>query len=340
MTKLKTLLALSALVLGVFSQSSHATICKPNPGPDPVAFNFDLSNVFQASNNQVGQTIDLTLHPGSQGASALCLGAIVGVETTTYRSYRTTQSVVFNDGPWQYLQLNDYLQGAVRLTDTAAGTYYPPIDYVHMGESLAIGTTYPLFVNDADMTLRLRVTKRFTDFVPIPRMKLFDVYVTTKNTDPLTTVVYTINVSGNIRVPQTCELDVGQTVKFDFGNISAAAFAAAGPGGKPDPVSPQSHNIAIKCTNIDAQALLTLRLEAKRSNADMMVSDNPDVGFKVADSSSVPLMPNNIASFIPFQLDDAASALVRIIAWPVSVTGQRPADGPFMASGYLRVDYQ
>lgn len=337
MTKLKKLLALSALVLGVFSQSSHATVCTPYPGV--VDFDFDLSNVFQSSNNQVGQTIDLTLHPSSQAASALCIGAIVGEEITTFRSYRTTQSVVYNDGPWQYLQLNDYLQGAVRINESAQGGFYPPKDYVQMGISYAIGTYYPLFVQDSDITLRLRVTKRFTDFVPI-NMKLFDVYVTTKNTDPLTAVVYRINVVGKIRVPQTCELDVGQIVKFDFGNISAAAFAAAGPGGKPDPVSPQSHNIAIKCTNIDAQALLTLRLEAKRSNADMMVSDNPDVGFKVADSSSVPLMPNNIASFIPFQLDDAASALVRIIAWPVSVTGQRPADGPFMASGYLRVDYQ
>ncbi|KAA9895267.1 fimbrial protein, partial [Escherichia coli] len=27
-------------------------------------------------------------------------------------------------------------------------------------------------------------------------------------------------------------------------------------------------------------------------------------------------------------------------AWPISITGQKPTEGPFSAQGYLRVDYQ
>ncbi|HCC1278083.1 TPA: type 1 fimbrin D-mannose specific adhesin FimH, partial [Salmonella enterica subsp. enterica serovar Paratyphi C] len=36
---------------------------------------------------------------------------------------------------------------------------------------------------------------------------------------------------------------------------------------------------------------------------------------------------------------DNAAARVGIRAWPISVTGNKPAEGPFTARGYLRVDY-
>ncbi|MPN19809.1 putative fimbrial-like protein SfmH [bioreactor metagenome] len=97
--------------------------------------------------------------------------------------------------------------------------------------------------------------------------------------------------------------------------------------------------MAIKCTNVAAQAYLTMRVEAEKATGQMMVSDNPDLGFIVADSSGNPLTPNNLSSNIPFQLDDNAAARVGIRAWPVSVTGNKPTEGPFTARGYLRVDY-
>ncbi|WP_270583932.1 fimbrial protein, partial [Escherichia coli] len=36
----------------------------------------------------------------------------------------------------------------------------------------------------------------------------------------------------------------------------------------------------------------------------------------------------------------AAAANVTLRAWPISITGQKPTEGPFSALGYLRVDYQ
>ena len=82
-----------------------------------------------------------------------------------------------------------------------------------------------------------------------------------------------------------------------------------------------------------------MRVEAEKATGQMMVSDNPDLGFIVADSSGKPLTPNNLSSTIPFQLDDNAAASVGIRTWPVSVTGNKPTEGPFTARGYLRVDY-
>ena len=40
------------------------------------------------------------------------------------------------------------------------------------------------------------------------------------------------------------------------------------------------------------------------------------------------------------RLDAAAAANVTLRAWPISITGQKPTEGPFSALGYLRVDYQ
>ncbi|TQS64356.1 adhesin, partial [Salmonella enterica subsp. enterica serovar Typhimurium] len=59
----------------------------------------------------------------------------------------------------------------------------------------------------------------------------------------------------------------------------------------------------------------------------------------VANSNGTPLTPNNLSSKIQFHLDDNAAARVGIRAWPISVTGIKPAEGPFTARGYLRVDY-
>ena len=128
-------------------------------------------------------------------------------------------------------------------------------------------------------------------------------------------------------------------VEFDFGDIGASLFSKAGVGNKPEGVSSQSKTIAIKCTNVEANAMLTMRVEAEKVSDNVLVSDNPDVGFIIANESGAPLTPNNLTSKIPFRLDDSAQAQVGIRVWPVSVTGNKPAEGRFTSRGYLRVDY-
>jgi minor fimbrial subunit len=146
-------------------------------------------------------------------------------------------------------------------------------------------------------------------------------------------------INGYVSAPQSCELNTGQIITMDFGNIGASSFSVAGAGNRPAGVNPQTRSIAIKCKNIDAQATLSLRMEATNVSGNAIISDNPDLGFVVANSSHEPLTPNNIDSKIPFQLDDNAAATVPISAWPVSVTGNKPAEGKFTSEGYLRVDF-
>lgn len=335
MSKLRTLIL--ALLVSLPATQALATVCRNANGVATDIY-YDLSNTFNASNNQVGSIVTLAQKSQWIGVNALCPAGTTG--TTTKRSYVTDFPVTTTIDGYKYLRLNEYLDGAMKITDSYAGAFYPPANYIQMGSDSNVPRQQPFGVRDSNLVFRLKVTRRFINMVVIPRTVMFRVYVTTTASDPLSTPVYTISYSGTINVPQKCEINVGSIVEFDFGDIGASLFSAAGAGNRPEGINKQSKTIGIKCTNVEAKAYLTMRVEAEKSSGNMMVSDNPDVGFIVADSSGTPLTPNNISSVIPFRLDDNATAQVAITAWPVSVTGKKPAEGRFTSRGYLRVDYQ
>ncbi|MDM2874560.1 type 1 fimbria D-mannose specific adhesin FimH [Citrobacter sp. Cpo069] len=318
------------------AHSSWATVCQNSNGTPTDVF-YDLSNVFNSSNNQPGQVVTLPEKSGWVGVNATCpAGTTVNY---TYRSYVTELPVQSTEGGFQYLKLNDYLLGAMSITDSNAGLFYPPRNYIRMGVDSNVSKQKPFGVQDSNLVFKLKVIRSFINMVPIPRQTMFRVYVTTSTGDALSTPVYTISYSGKVEVPQNCEVNAGQIVEFDFGDIGASLFSKAGAGNRPEGINPQTKTVAIKCTNVAAQAYLTMRVEAEKASGQMMVSDNPDLGFIVADKTGRPLTPNNLSSTIPFQLDDNAAANVSIRTWPVSVTGNKPTEGPFTARGYLRVDY-
>ncbi|ENA0609427.1 type 1 fimbrin D-mannose specific adhesin FimH [Enterobacter bugandensis] len=318
--------------------ASHAlaTVCVNENGVATDIF-YDLTDTFNSSNNQIGQIVTLSQKSQWVGVNAVCPKGTSG--TTTRRSYVTDFPITSTIDNYKYLKLNDYLDGAMKITDSAAGVFYPPQNYIQMGSHPNVAKNQPFPVKDSNLVFRLKVTRRFINMVEIPRETMFRVYVTTTNTDPLSTPVYTISYSGTIQVPQSCAINAGNIVEFDFGDIGASLFSKAGAGNRPEGVSAQSKTIAIKCTNVEANAYLTMRVEAEKVSGSALVSDNPDVGFVIANESGAPLTPNSLASKIPFRLDDSAQAQVGIRAWPVSVTGNKPAEGRFTSRGYLRVDY-
>lgn len=333
MIKLYALTLLTLLPLS----TAMATVCVNENGV-PTDVHYDLTDTFNSSNNQVGQVVTLSEKSQWVGVNAVCPTGTSG--NTTKRSYVTDFPVTGTIDGYQYLKLNDYLEGAMKITDSFAGVFYPPKSYIQMGSDLNVSKNKPFGVQDSSLVFRLRVTRRFINMVVIPRETMFRVYVTTTTADPLSTPVYTISYSGTIQVPQSCEINAGSIVEFDFGDIGASLFSKAGAGNRPESVSPKSKTVAIKCTNVEANAYLTMRIEAEKVSGSALVSDNPDVGFVVANDAGRPLTPNNLGSLIPFRLDDSGAAQVGIMAWPVSITGNKPAEGRFTSRGYLRVDYQ
>ena len=226
---LSGLLALSAL-------PARATVCQ-NVDGGAKDISYDLSDVFNSANNKPGQIITLSQKSGLVGVNAICPKGTTG--KSTMRSYVTDLPVTSVEDNYQYVKLNDYLEGAMQIHDDFAGTFP---------------------VTDSKLIFRLKVTRRFINLVVIPRQTMFRVYVTTAKGDPLTTPVYTISYSGTIQVPQSCMLNAGSIVEFDFKEMAASLFSEAGAGNRPQKISPQSKTIAIKCTNVEAQAALTMRI--------------------------------------------------------------------------------
>ncbi|SPL71303.1 fimbrial protein [Acinetobacter stercoris] len=336
---MKYQLLISTLLL-LTSAKSFAVVCWNSKGQGVVDEVFyDLSNSFNSSNNAVGKIVELKKNFTNQLYGRCPVHSASISNNRTKRSYVTDLPVVENVDRFQYLPINEYLVGAMKITDSYAGDFYPPANYIQMGRDPNVSTGEPFGIWDSNFTFRIKVIKPFIDFIPIPKKTMFTVYITTGAGEPLNIPVYRISYSGSITVPQSCKINTGDVLEINFGDIPAYAFRQAGPGNKPANVNKQVRTLAIQCNNIEAQATLTLRLEAEKANNDVMVSDNPDIGFKLSDQNDRVLLPNNINSVIPFNLHQQP-ANVTIKAWPVSTTGNTPAIGPFRSRGYLRVDFE
>ncbi|MEO3990137.1 fimbrial protein BcfD [Pseudocitrobacter cyperus] len=326
------------LIVGfLVARSSFAVICQNATGT-PTSVDYDLTTTLTAAQNQVGNTVQL-LRSQDVNVQAIC-PADMGGTGITYRSYATQYPVVEVVGNWKYLQLDpDYLEGAMEIEDSSAGNFYPPINYVQMGYDNNVDRGTPFYVHDSNLVFQLKIVKPFVGTVNISPKTMFSVYVTTTPSDALSSVVYNIVYSGSITVPQSCEINAGQTVLVDFGSLYSGDFIRAGQ--KPVTVRAKTFRVPVKCSGVDSQVNLSMRLEATPDShfTQAIASDNPDVGVVVTDSQGTILTPNDAGSVIPFVTDDMGNASLTMQAYPVSTTGQTPAEGQFTSLASLRVDF-
>ncbi len=326
------------LLLGMLlSRSGLAAVCQ-NTNGSPATVDYDLTTTLTAAQNQAGATAQLSK---SQDIS---VQAICPVDSSTsgrtFRSYVATSSVVETSGDWKYMQLDGtYLEGAMRIEDSEAGEFYPPVNYVYMGYDANVNNGSPFPVHDSNLVFQLKVVKPFVGTVNIEPKTMFNVYVTTTGDDPLSEVVYSIVYSGSVTVPQSCAINAGQTILVDFGSLFSGGFSRAGE--KPVGVRNKRFTVPVKCSGVDSQVNLSLRLIATADNhlSQAIATDNPDVGVVVANSDGVVLTPNDASSVEPFTTDENGRATISLQAYPVSTTGETPAEGAFTALASLRVDF-
>lgn len=246
-----------------------------------------------------------------------------------------------NPGQYVYQKIDDYISIGLR----RGGNYAPYNAKVVVATGPNIGDDRVFEQGEvttnlpSDMQVQLRVDKKIVSGVYSKNILLAEVgRCQPYGCASKQAILQRIYVDVNITASQSCELNAGQVINIDFGNISTGAFKTA--GSTAQGVTPQSRNISVKCDNIAGNAQLTMRLQADKPNGNMIVSDeNSDVGFRVTNNSGTPLIPNNLSSVIPFTLDSNARQNVTIRAYPVSVTGNKPVEGPVTSRAYLRVDF-
>lgn len=280
------------------------------------------------------------------GVNAKCTdtGYLSGGDNTTYRSYRTSLTAVSTENSYQFLKVNDYLAIAVSIVDDYAQRFYPPAEYVHMGwhPNVIVAKEFP--VRDSNLIYKFKVLKAFTGTLTIPYTEIFSVYVGANipsyGLPVMKDVVYKIVINGaTISVPQTCTVNAGTTIDFDFSDINASSFSRAGAGVKPSDVSTLSKSFDIACSDSEASSTLKITLQTSTVSGSTIVSSNSDLGFIITDDQDNIIVPNDTTSAITTTLDSTSQATVTIKAYPVSVTGNTPEEGTFSATAYLLVEF-
>ncbi len=324
-------------LLMAMSMAANAAECVSGCGDVTLTF---PPRTLSIDENRVGQQINSSIVPDPyktvryNAGTAAVIGIWNGDSIPPVGTHPTT---------WQFKKVDDYSSIALRLAGPCEILYWPfnslgiskddncgPINYSE-GELVEWGQSPIQAILRIDRKI---ISGSYTKKIPIAQWITCQPYGCMNKQ----VVLRNIYVDVDIVVPQSCVLNVGQVINIDFGNISSGAFKTA--GAVAQGVQPKSKTVSVKCDNIAGNSQLTMRLQADKTNGNIVVSDeNNDVGFRVTNNSGTPLIPNNLSSVIPFTLDSNARQNVTIQAYPVSVTGNKPAEGPVTARGYLRVDF-
>jgi len=298
--------------------------------------NFDVSTSLNADTNVAGKTTQV-VRSGDIHMNAVCPKKFGETSNYTYRSYVSNYPVVETSGNWKYLSLNDYLEGALKVTDAVAGDIYAPTNYARMGQDGCVSNGCNFPVSDSNITLQIKIAKPFVGNVTIPQTHLFNVYVNRTNSSPFGTPVYTISFSGSITVPQSCEVNGNQVITINFGNIASGNFKTKGQ--KPSGFTPIAEQVPVKCAGgISEMASLSFRFQgqADSNEPSAIATDNKDIAVQFTDILGNVITPNT--GTIPFQLENYA-ATVPFTVFPISATGNKPQQGVFHAQAYIVVDF-
>lgn len=242
-----------------------------------------------------------------------------------------------------YVPVNDYLQAALTFRYNSTSFNFPAVNqyFGMIGEQC--NTEYP-HSGMTTFTLNTRITRPFVGFayynLPIGRIYQGD-DEPPAGSAKRNGAAQTIYLKARVTVQQSCTVNNGIDALVDFGDIPSYRFKQTGAGNRPNGTAKANIALSITCNSfVASNAPLSVRVQTDNvagSANDTILSNNPDIGFKMSDQNDNILIPNNINSKIHFTNTNPANVVVK--AWPVSVTGNQPAAGPFQARGYFRIDF-
>lgn len=295
------------------------------------------------ADNQVGKTFNQTLvvNINGQAYTTHCNNGTTlnGTNIPIYMTSDYVNGPPTNVSGKNYTQVNDYLQASVDYTYNGLNVPVPSVNR-QFGTPTERCGTFP-HTGNTTFTLTMRISKPFVGFSYID-VPVADFYTGDQiGSGKANGAKQTLHLRGRVVVPQNCIINDNVDSIVDFGNIPTYAFKQAGIGNKISGLPKGNMPLSIKCNSyITNNVPLTLRVQTDSVGGpanDIIVSNNPDIGFKMSDQNDNVLIPNNINSKIHFTNTNPANIVVK--AWPVSVTGNQPAAGPFQARGYFRIDF-
>ena len=300
---------------------AYSYACEPSGGTKEYNANFGTYTITDPSKDQAGTIFENAASYSSGGVASMACDCPSGYKYDRYFWSKTSLTVDEEIDGETYYVVNEYLDASVSIYNGGCG-----------------GNVTSDVTTGSKGTISLRISKPFVGSFSIPNLKVADIYVGRSATGAYgDTPITSVYLSGNVIVPQTCSVNAGQIVTVDFGSFMSGEFKNKGQ--MPAGYTPKTITVPIKCNGMDANASLTLRVQAEASADEpaAIKTSNDDVGVQITDSSGKVIEPNS--GLIPFQLDDNMQATVTFHAAPISTTGNAPAEGTFSATAYIRVDF-
>lgn len=192
-------------------------------------------------------------------------------------------------------------------------------------------------------SISLRFERAFMGTQTFNNVLLMKAVGATSATDPVTSSSPTmaeVYLTGSVTVPQSCTINAGQVLTFDFGTMTSAQFTTAG---KPAAgVNKVTRNFVVACNNVGQDTPLSLELvngNPVDGMPSLLSTTNADVGVQFQDVNGSAVAPVAAASGGGrFPLFTIQTGTATLSAQPFSTTGKKPpVEGDF--SGTAESNY-
>ena len=319
-------------------------------------YNLNLNDQeIPADKNKAGteaRDIDTLSSSSSYKVQCDCLSHF----TTTYRNiYYTARSPMSIDkqvADYTYYRLNDNLSIATSVH--IKGRDFVPVPFSSEPNVVASGRycyteseegTETILETGSQIKISFLVNRPFIGKVSIPATTVADLYGGIDEASSLasTEKLAEIRISGDINVPQNCEIASGQSLEIDFGQIPATNFSTT------KGAAVNSHivkkTIQVQCTGISNENIVYSSFHADPVDSDalmMKVSGNDDVGIVVYDKwdRQVAVNGGKMDMDLGVNNEGAQNNSLTFSAAPASATGAQPKPGTFDAWATITLEIE
>lgn len=227
---------------------------------------------------------------------------------------------------------------AMRVYIDKVGLFNVPFEQPNAGAGLAVCSDN-LARSGSQGELDLLIVSPFLGQVAIPSTNLLNLYGTVTDGSYGVTPLSSVNITGSVTVQQSCEINAGQSIQVDFGDIMNGNFK--GKGSKPVGTSSKTLHLGYKCYLVSKGMDVKMRFTGQNDSnyPDALATTNPDIGIIIADGNGNPVQPNT--GTLPMTVDyNTQTGSVDITTYPVSTTGNIPVVGQFTSRATVVVDFQ
>lgn len=337
--------------------AATAGTCASTSGAHTLSLQFPQTQVT-AQNNVSGTTLmDIANATSSESYSVKCDCDTSHRDGQFHEIFYTADpapGIVYDQtiNGLAFYYLNEYVDVGTRIYVLNAGYTGVPFEHVsnqakttnHQCEGSGTSAIGINLQTGTDAQLSFRIKRSISGTMTIPSTDIAVVYANISSNTNRGSIIAKVRISGSLMAPQSCTIDAGQDIIFDFDTLPAADFSST--PGQAIASRKISKKVDVACTGMGDERTQGVEISFKgtdRSTDNSMVAtSNQDVGIKIYDKNNAEINVNN--GILPADMNGTTilgrkSGSATFSAAPASLTGTRPQPGAFTASATLTIEF-